>query len=403
MRLVLVAVLSIAIVGCRTAAHRPAPPEPAPAPSTQQAVTSLDEAISIIDARDDWKTLPPMNVPRHPAEKFLKGLVIVIDPGHGGKDHAGHGVAGILEADMNWRVGVLLGRLLQDAGVNVTLTRHGDEFIELRDRAEIANNIVRPDGGIGADLFISVHHNSTSNRTTNWPSVWYHGTVDQAEVSIDAARFVALELGKATRTQVAVTSPLFSDELMYPGGFGVLRACRVPCFLCECSFYSVPEEEQRLADAAYNLREAYAIYAGLCEWAYGGRPTQSIPQVTLENGKLRITTTLDEGLPAWWGKERSRILASSIAVRYGTGPREMHRVPHEFDPKSRTLTVEIPVDAQQPDARLEIHFANMFSNHNWPQRYVLKPGSVDGKPALEAAVDHSTGPATSQATSRRSG
>ncbi len=46
----------------------------------------LEEAMALIDGRDDWTAQPPINVPRHPAEKFLSGMTIVIDPGHGGED-----------------------------------------------------------------------------------------------------------------------------------------------------------------------------------------------------------------------------------------------------------------------------------------------------------------------------
>jgi len=180
----------------------------------------------------------------------------VLGPGHGGKDHNGKGATGVLEADMNLRVGLLLGRLLSDAGANVTLTRSDDTFLELSDRAKIANNLPREDGRTGADLFVSLHHNSGGGKTTNWSSVWYHGQVDDAEPALDAARLVALNLNRALRTDAQVTSPLFSDQLMYDSGFGVLRACDVPCFLCESSFYSNPAEERRLADAGYNLREA---------------------------------------------------------------------------------------------------------------------------------------------------
>jgi len=98
-------------------------------------------------------------------------------------------------------------------------------------------------------------------------------------VSLDVAKYVAHHLGSQMRTQVAHTSPLMSDQLMYNSGFGVLRQCDMPALLCESSFFTNLAEEQRLRDADYNLREAYGIYLGLCEYAYGGRPTQSLPTV----------------------------------------------------------------------------------------------------------------------------
>src|SRR5438034_5439679 len=145
------ALLLAFFIGCRSVSHKP--------PATTQSIAapmSIDEAMTLIDSRDAWAEYPAINVPRHPAEKYLKGLVIVLDPGHGGKDHNGKGPTGILEADMNLRVGLILARLLRDAGADVTLTRSNDTFLELADRAKIANEL-------HADLFVSLHHNSTQS------------------------------------------------------------------------------------------------------------------------------------------------------------------------------------------------------------------------------------------------
>ena len=334
----------------------------------------MDQAMRLIDNRPDWTDRPPIDIPRDPSEKFLKDLCIVIDPGHGGEDGganstkpAGYkaGPAGEREAYMNLRVALLLERLLKDAGVQVIMTRHGDDTIDLAERAQVANNAIRKrDGGKGADLFVSIHHNAGGGPTANYPSVWYHGGVDDNEPDLDIARALALELGRAMRTQVAKTAPIFSSQLMYNGGFGVLRDCEVPAVLCECSFYTDPAEEQRLRDAGYNLREAHAIYLGLCRWAYCGRPTQSLPVVESESGT--IVTTFDEGLPNWWGADRNRILASSVSATLNGKPAAV-----TFEPLTRKLTIHAPAGGFDHESVLTIHHANMLGNHNWPQRYSL--------------------------------
>ena len=117
----------------------------------------------------------------------------------------------------------------------------------------------------------------------------------------------------------------------------------MPCFLCECSFYSNPAEEQRLAYAGYNLREAYAIYVGLCEWAQCGRPHQTAPTIKIDGSSRQLESTLSEGLPDWWGKDRSRILESSIEVKMNG-----KEIPHHFDPATKVLTADLPLPA---DAR----------------------------------------------------
>ena len=336
--------------------------------------TPLKKAMSRLDDRPDWGSFPKIDVPRHPAEKYLKDMVIVLDPGHGGQaDKVGYkrGPTGVREAEMNWRVAKLLERMLVDAGVHVTLTRHGDEFVGLKERAEIANNLKRSDGGIGADLFISLHHNASSRESANFSGVWYHGEADWSEVSLDIAKYVGHHLGSQMRTQVAVTSPLMSDQLMYESGFGVLRQCNVPAFLCESSFFTNLKEEQRLRDADYNLREAYAIYLGLCEYAYGGRPTQSLPVVERDGNTLKISTTIDDGLDkGWWGHDRDRSLSSTISV-YMDG----QRIDTQYDSASKVLTAAVEVDpARLADSQgllLSIHHANKFKHHNYPQRYAV--------------------------------
>lgn len=335
---------------------------------------TLEEAMALLDARQAWQEHPPLNLPRHPAERFLRGWVIVLDPGHGGDAHIEgykRGPTGAREAEMNWRVAVLLKRLLEDAGAHVTLTRDGDEEVSLVDRAAVANNIARPDGGTGADLFLSLHHDATSaNPTRNHTVVWYHGEVDWSEPSLDVARYLAHHIARALRTNVGVTSPLNSDQLMYQGGFGVLRNLQVPGVLIEASFYSNPDEEQRLQDARYNLREAYAIYEALCEYAYGGRPTQTTPVAAVsEDGTITLTSTLDDGLPKnWWGSHRNRIITSTIAARLNNQP-----LPVRFDPASRTLTITglTRTQLERSPVIISIHHANLFKHHNWPQRYRL--------------------------------
>jgi N-acetylmuramoyl-L-alanine amidase len=364
----------------------------------------LERAMELIDGRDAWTAFPAINVPRHPAEKHLKGLTIVLDPGHGGEDGGDNstkppgykaGPTGAKEAHMNLRVGLLLRRLLVDAGANVIMTREGDDTIGLRERAAVANRAVRPDGGVGADLFVSIHHNAAGSGA-NYTSVWYHGTVDHNEVELDVAEPIAHALGREMRTDVAKTSPVLSSHLMYPTGFGVLRACEVPAILIECSFYTNPDEERRLLDAGYNLREAYGIYVGLCEWAYGGRPTQAITATRADDEHALVTAKLDEGLPGWWGSDRPRIVSSTIAVLA-----DGVRVPFEYDERTQELRATVPLDhfragtndllrsdesatqaAEASDLRtcvLEVHHANMFKHHNWPQRYqlTLSPDSTD--------------------------
>jgi N-acetylmuramoyl-L-alanine amidase len=362
-----------------SATTRPALPSNA---ITTAGPTTVEDAMKLIDARAEWTDLPPINIPRHPAEKYLRDWIIVIDPGHGGTNGgdaatrpSNRGPTGVKEAHMCLRVSLLLRKLLADAGAIVVLTRDADASLSLEERAAVANNIRRPDGGKGADLFISIHHN-TGGSKSNYSSIWYHGTVDNNEVEVDVAKYIGNAMGAEIRTDVGKTSTIFSSHLMYPNGFGVLKACHVPAILCECSFYSNPAEEQRLRDAGYNLREAYSIYRGLCEYAYGGRPTQSLPVATADSSNVKLTTTLSEGLPSWWGSDRPRILSSTVDVRV-----DGKRVPCEFDPQTKQLTATFPLAGKS--AAVEVHHQNMFKHSNWPQRYAVKRGAGSEKLTVE--------------------
>jgi len=387
--------LVIGLTGCKDTPQRGGTPLVSAAPPASIAAhladvtaenwtpAELDAALALLDDRGPWQDHGrAMPLPRHPAEKYLEGWYIVLDPGHGGRaDAAGYkrGPTNVREAEMNLRVAKLLRKLLEDAGAYVTLTREG-EVSEAADdrlkdthkrRADIANFLERPDGKVGADLFISLHHNASSRPEANYPSVWFHGEADWSEASLDPARYVGHRLGADLRcSEVGLTSVLMSDQQMYKKGFAVLRHAQVPAFLTESSFFSEPAEEQRLRDAVYNLREAYAIYSGLVEYAYGGRPTQTTPEVSLEGQTLTITTTLSENLPEWWGHERQRTLSSTIAVFVNE-----RQVLAEFNPKNKRLTAVVQLDSDASEAEaigLRIHHANMYKHHNWPQGYTAE-------------------------------
>ena len=77
------------------------------------------------------------------------------------------------------------------------------------------------------------------------------------------------------------------------------------------------------------------------------------------------STTLDEGLPPWWGSDRPRIVSSTVNVRVNG-----RTVPFDFDPQSKQLIATFPLAGES--ATVEVHHANMFKHANWPQRYAVK-------------------------------
>ena len=83
--------------------------------------------------------------------------VIVVDPGHGGEDEGAIGSSGYKEKDFNLMVSKELQKMLEEKGFYIILTRDNDRFVSLSDRTKIANEA-------GADLFISIHANASTNK-----------------------------------------------------------------------------------------------------------------------------------------------------------------------------------------------------------------------------------------------
>lgn len=91
--------------------------------------------------------------------------LIVIDPGHGGSD-PGAISGGYIEKNMNLKLSLAIRKSLIDYGYDVEMTRITDVYVELNDRAMIANNK-------NADLCISVHHNSFTSSAAHGTEVYY--------------------------------------------------------------------------------------------------------------------------------------------------------------------------------------------------------------------------------------
>ena len=86
----------------------------------------------------------------------MKPVSICIDAGHGGHDPGAVGPTGKREKDTALAVTLLLGSRLEAAGLQVFYTRKDDKFLELPERAALANNL-------GVDPFLSIHCNAASS------------------------------------------------------------------------------------------------------------------------------------------------------------------------------------------------------------------------------------------------
>lgn len=207
---------------------------------------------------------------------FLAGHTIFLDPGHGGEDRVNRGPAGdAIEADVNLRVALSLRALLARAGAAVVMSRDRDTSVALADRAVLATSV-------GAELFISLHHNATGtgDNITNYSSVYYHarpGLPGFHPANHDIARYIQRDMSYAMRNPSSPSSPTFdgtlSDFDIYPNsGFAVLRAATIPAILIEGSFFTHPHEERRLAMEEFNRIEAWGVFLGIGRYFRSGFP-----------------------------------------------------------------------------------------------------------------------------------
>ncbi|EON76106.1 N-acetylmuramoyl-L-alanine amidase [Lunatimonas lonarensis] len=190
----------------------------------------------------------------------LAGKVICLDPGHGGTadtDQYRVGLAGEREEWINLRVGLVLKRLLEKAGATVLMTRESDLLVSLADRAEmaVANK---------ADMFVSIHHNATADRSVNFPIVYFHGSAEENLAGVRLAKLIG-DSFVASMFKGQSELSVVSDFAIFPNsGAGVLRGTYgIPAVVAEASFFSDPKEEKRLRRRSYNQKEAKAYFEAI--------------------------------------------------------------------------------------------------------------------------------------------
>jgi N-acetylmuramoyl-L-alanine amidase len=230
-----------------------------------------------------------IHTPLQSSDTPLKGRVICVDPGHGGtaeSDTFRVGPSGEREEWINLRVGLVLKELLEERGARVIMTRTEDVPVELADRARLAvENRV--------DAFVSIHHNATADSGVNFPIVYFHGSASKNLASVALGRIVASNLRSALFDSAAPAC-LVSDYAIFPGsGASVLRnSYGIPAVIGEASFFSNPDEEQRLKQPASNRAEARAYLVSLERFFSG-----DIPAIVEEDelGRLPPFPVLQEG------------------------------------------------------------------------------------------------------------
>ncbi len=221
-----------------------------------------------------------------------KKMRIVVDPGHGGKD-PGALRSRVREKDLNLAVGKELYKLLKKGNFEVKITRDNDTFIPLSERSKLSNNFK-------ADLFVSVHTNSSKNRNANGFEVYFRS---EKATDKEAAETAALENEAMQYEEVhynfvdALLQSLAKNEYInessklagyvrnevykQPGigisvnknssvrqaNFYVLKGVQSPAILVEMGYISSSKDRGRLTQSKVQKNMAQGIYNGIYNYA----------------------------------------------------------------------------------------------------------------------------------------
>lgn len=223
----------------------------------KQAASRAEIAVSVYKLLNNQLPAPP-TVPVEPIEDSTTPskdgrVVIAVDAGHGGKDPGAIAKSnGLKEKDVNLAVALKLRDLLVSAGYEVVMTRETDVFIELNERARIANSAK-------VDIFVSVHHNSASDATPTGTAVFcYPGSQEGTAL----AKLIQQELVKS----FGWAGVSGKDDGTFSRNFAVLRETLMPAALCESAYLSNPEEANLLATDEFRQKEAQGICNGIVRY-----------------------------------------------------------------------------------------------------------------------------------------
>ncbi|MER2088581.1 MAG: N-acetylmuramoyl-L-alanine amidase [Sporosarcina sp.] len=194
---------------------------------------------------ESFTTEPVMKETKARVPGTLKGLTIVIDPGHGGNDRGTTGTRGTDEKDITILTSELLAAKLKAAGANVVTTRETDTYVSLRKRVAVSNQY-------DADAFISLHYDANPDSSVNGFTTYYTHPYQQALAS-------AVNDGLASSVNLR-------NRGSQPGDFLVLRENRRNAILIELGFLSNTAEERTVTSGMFRERATQGIYKGLLDY-----------------------------------------------------------------------------------------------------------------------------------------
>jgi len=254
-----------------------APPSPAPEQQEELPISTKPAAPTENGAQTLTRALG------------LKVARIVIDPGHGGHDTGTIGPTGLEEKGVVLDIALRLRKLLEArTDSQVVMTRSTDKFIPLEERTAIANEK-------GADLFVSIHANSSSDPEVRGIETYYLNFTTDPEALELAARENATSQESVHQLQSLIKKIALSDKVeesqelardvqkdlykdmsrvshgihnrgVRKAPFVVLIGANMPSILAEVSFLSNPQSERLLRRESYRQKIAEALFQGIVKY-----------------------------------------------------------------------------------------------------------------------------------------
>ncbi|MDA2933283.1 N-acetylmuramoyl-L-alanine amidase [Acidobacteria bacterium AH-259-D05] len=256
---------------------------------TANSASSLEPTAEAAEAARVTPVIPSSNLGGDRSLTRVLGLKVgrvVIDPGHGGRDTGTIGPSGLKEKDLVLAVSLRLKDLLEEQlGTDVVLTRTSDVFVPLEERTAIANQI-------RADLFVSVHANSSRNRRISGVETFFlnfSSNADEREVASrenagsqknirdleDLLRQIALGdyneeskdlahvVQESLHRQMKGHRSVVRNRGVKKAPFIVLINLNMPGILAEVGFISNPADEKYFKDQDGQNKTAEALYEGI--------------------------------------------------------------------------------------------------------------------------------------------
>lgn len=170
-------------------------------------------------------------------------LVVVIDPGHGGRDPGAVGIGGIQEKEIVLDISYQVARLLEQQGVQAVMSRTDDSEIDLEPRVSLAERL-------NATVFVSIHANAINMSRPDISGIetYYFNS------GLDLARTIHASILEGTGA---------ADRRVRQARFYVLRKTSMPSVLLEVGFVTGADDAAKLADPAYRSQMAASIARGI--------------------------------------------------------------------------------------------------------------------------------------------